>query len=54
MVALLAIAGLVVAGLIIAAILAGFLHITQAIDDAFDGLGNVNGSPSHSEELPNE
>ena len=44
-----AVFGLAFACLLVAAVLAGFLRAYQALDDAFNGLGNVNES-NHRDE----
>jgi hypothetical protein len=49
----LALAGLLLSGLLFIAF-AMIQASTKAIDDAFDGLGNMNGSPSHNEEIRGE
>jgi hypothetical protein len=44
MAALLTIFGFILTCALVSAIITGFLKLNQVFDDAFNGLGNVNGS----------
>jgi hypothetical protein len=49
MLALLTIVGFTAFAVLVALIVGWSFKVTQAIDDAFNGFGNVNETPSHSE-----